>query len=247
MRRSVTRFLLFLALLAVAAVEARAAEPVTAVVHGAPALHLRRGPGTEHPAFATLLKGTEVQVEGVIGSWVRVRTTSGETGYVHSYFLEYPPGTQLAELEPIERTEQEDDTPVTGSEEPTAPAEPAPTAEVEAEAEREKQLEAEAASLREPLAAPPPTGPGQTSETERTPANLKADLERLLDLTEKLHEELAVQPEAKARRDPAFSFTEPPGVGPALALAGAGLLLGFMLGTFYGRRQERNRRTRVRF
>lgn len=36
-------------------------------------------------------------------------------------------------------------------------------------------------------------------------------------------------------------------VGPALALAGLGFVLGFLLGTFYGQRQERRGRSRVRF
>jgi len=40
---------------------------------------------------------------------------------------------------------------------------------------------------------------------------------------------------------------EPQEIGPSLALAGVGLVLGFLIGAAYGQRQERNRRTRVRF
>jgi hypothetical protein len=36
-------------------------------------------------------------------------------------------------------------------------------------------------------------------------------------------------------------------VGPALALAGLCFVVGFLLGTFYGQRQERRGRSRVRF
>ena len=46
------------------------------------------------------------------------------------------------------------------------------------------------------------------------------------------------------------TVVEPPAsldVGPSLALAGVGFLVGFLFGTFYGQRQERNRRMRVRF
>jgi SH3-like domain-containing protein len=49
---------------------------------------------------------------------------------------------------------------------------------------------------------------------------------------------------------PMPAMVEPPAtleVGPSLALAGVGLVIGFLIGTFYGSRQERNRRTRVRF
>jgi hypothetical protein len=49
---------------------------------------------------------------------------------------------------------------------------------------------------------------------------------------------------------PVPAMVEPPAaldVGPSLALAGVGMVVGFLVGTFYGQRQERNRRTRVRF
>ena len=36
-------------------------------------------------------------------------------------------------------------------------------------------------------------------------------------------------------------------LGPSLAMAGVGVVIGFLLGAAYGRRQERNRRSRVRF
>ena len=36
-------------------------------------------------------------------------------------------------------------------------------------------------------------------------------------------------------------------LGPSLALAGIGVVLGLVIGAAYGRRQERNRRSRVRF
>jgi len=42
-------------------------------------------------------------------------------------------------------------------------------------------------------------------------------------------------------------LTGPQEIGPSLALAGVGVVIGFLVGAAYGRRQERNRRTRVRF
>jgi hypothetical protein len=50
-----------------------------------------------------------------------------------------------------------------------------------------------------------------------------------------------------ALRATAAEPPEPQEIGPALAMAGVGLLVGFLLGTAYGQRQERNRRSRVRF
>lgn len=58
------------------------------------------------------------------------------------------------------------------------------------------------------------------------------------------HEDVAPAPPAVP------TMVEPPAtldVGPSLALAGVGFLIGFLFGTLYGQRQERNRRTRVRF
>ena len=66
-------------------------------------------------------------------------------------------------------------------------------------------------------------------------------------MTEEIRRELRVRPTAGGQRVSAGPLTRPPEMGPALALAGAGLVLGLLLGSAFGRRQERNRRTRVRF
>ncbi|MFN8643997.1 MAG: SH3 domain-containing protein [Candidatus Binatia bacterium] len=92
----------------------------------------------------------------------------------------------------------------------------------------------------DPTATPSPTAPALDREIaalrERL-ASLEANMER---------------GSAPAEPPPIVvpTVVEPPAsleVGPSLALAGVGFLVGFLFGTFYGQRQERNRRLRVRF
>jgi hypothetical protein len=228
MPRTAIGCLATLVLLAPAAIKSMAAEPVVATVRGAEALYVRRGPGTEYPAFATLEKGEQVQPQSRSGAWVLVRIPSGEEGYVHGNFLDLPAGAQLS-----------------GTEEPAAPAEssepthaesPPPAVDVAVDVASEQP-----AAPMIPAPAPPAT------PSVGDLAGLQADVQRLLRLTEEVHDELATPPTLGPTNGSAVGYDQTPDPGPILALAGAGLVLGFMLGTVYGRRQERNRRTRVRF
>jgi hypothetical protein len=76
--------------------------------------------------------------------------------------------------------------------------------------------------------------------------DVRSDVQRVLRLTEEIHRQVTVDNArgSDARRG---GVDDAPGVASTLALAGAGVLVGFVLGAAYGRRQERNRRTRVRF
>ncbi len=119
-----------------------------------------------------------------------------------------------------------------------------------------------------PLAATPtafpsdPQSAAPAAAAEGTPA---AALEhQLAQLRERLNalESQAVTPLAGASPAVSPTFAEsrspaplpvavtPPDqfdIGPSLALAGFGLLIGFLLGAAYGQRQERRKRSRVRF
>ena len=70
----------------------------------------------------------------------------------------------------------------------------------------------------------------------------EADLRRVLRLTEEMHREVVGR-----HTSAQTGSSDAPGVATTLALTGAGLVIGFLIGTVSGRYQERNRRNRVRF
>jgi len=209
-----------------------------ATVRGAEAVNVRREPSTDSPSIVAIRKGSAVKVEKVIGAWALVTLQSGAQGYVKAVFLQLPPGivvepeAQLAAITPA-------DTPA------AAPTETAvATPETHPEAARREPLEVEVAQLRDRLAA-------LESAVVTTPAAAATPMARREDL----------EPEAAAPADKPVNagepvrparpvrpvVPEPQEIGPSLALAGVGLVLGFILGAAYGQRQERNRRSRVRF
>ena len=59
-------------------------------------LKLRKGPGTSHGVVGYLKNGQQVEVTALSGSWAKVVTSAGETGYAHKNYLKrvYPDGTQ---------------------------------------------------------------------------------------------------------------------------------------------------------
>jgi len=93
-------------------------------------------------------------------------------------------------------------------------------------------LEEQLAVLREQAAA---AASGAAEEA------LRADVRRLRERTEQIQKQLAVPPGGERHRLP----FEPDPSSPWVLLGG-GLFLGIILGAMYGRRQERQRRTRIR-
>jgi hypothetical protein len=77
-------------------------------------------------------------------------------------------------------------------------------------------------------------------------ADIQDRLDRLLGLAEATDARLAGRVPVSASGQLNVDFGKSPGAGPIFAIAFAGALLGFVVGTLYGRRQERNRRNRVR-
>lgn len=218
------RLLIAFLVLAVAAGRAGAA---TATVDGAETLNMRRGPGREQPAVGTLTRGSEVSVERVDGDWVLVRSGSGTSGYVHRAFLRLTRGVTWDSV-------STDTTPTPTS--TTTPIGEEAAARPLAEGAEDIQGPAgQAAQAIEGVAEPPPLACGE----------LRERLDRLLGLAEATQARLGGAPTATATQFN-VDFARPPGAGPILAIAFAGALLGFVVGTLYGRRQERNRRTRVR-
>jgi len=98
-----------------------------------------------------------------------------------------------------------------------------------------------------------------------TPSSIDDELARLRERLASLESSVAPPPAATPVAVVAESMAVPPtqapslptvavvassdtfDVGPALALAGVCFVVGFLLGTFYGQRQERRGRSRVRF
>jgi len=226
------------------AADAWAARPAT--VRGPERAFIRRGPGTEFQAFATVENGEQVEVEEVTGTWALVRTAAGESGYVHAAFLVYAGNS-----------------PVAASITPTAPAAAAPAAAVETPAgradaaaapaaagapagleERNATLTAEVEALQREVESLR-RGPGAVASPGEDIVSLRAEVRRLADVTDALRDRLDAPT--------AGGFAVGGGAdghwatSTVVVLAGCALLLGWVLGGVLARREERGRRNRIRF
>jgi uncharacterized protein YgiM (DUF1202 family) len=213
---------LLIALFALVAWTEAAPGAVTATVQGAQALNIRQGPGTEHAVAGNLALGAEVTVEAVEGDWARVRTAGGTTGYVHRTFLRLAAGRTWSDAGSAGTS-------------PTPTPTTTPAAEPETPAVTGQAVGDEQAATATPAA-----------ETPLECAAVQARLDRLLRIAEATHAEVTGRMPAGSLEQSSVDFGKSPGAGPILAIAFAGALFGFMIGTLYGRRQERNKRNRVR-
>jgi uncharacterized protein YraI len=239
-RFSILRVLLFSVLLLIPSLSR--AESTTATVTGTARVAVRRGPGKQFPPFATLTHGSTVEVQEMRGEWARISTATGHTGYVNSNFLAL-------------KAEKQSPVPV-----PTATA----SATVEAPAlaaltERNKSLEAQLHSLQDELAgvkahaAMTPTPAAASSPPAAGTDQLRVELGRLTASIESLQRRLDAQPAMGPL--PAGSSvplvpqeSAPHGVSPtAVLMTLAGILVGWLLGSGYGRKLDRGRRSRIRF
>jgi len=98
----------------------------------------------------------------------------------------------------------------------------------------------------ESLAAETPHAPALEGQLEQLRARLAA-LESAVVTPQSELAAVAGTPHALAPIAAPVSPPEQLDIGPSLALAGVGLVIGFFLGTVYGQRLERHRRSRVRF
>lgn len=221
------RWMVAMAVIAFGAAAAYAAA--TATVRGADSVNVRRGPSLDSPAFFSLAKGSSVSVDKIADGWALVTLANGQQGYVKAVFLDVPAGIEkvAAPSGPAAATPS------------IAPTVAPTTADAHTDAQRAELLEREVAQMRERLAAiesavatPVPVHP--------TPAEVGQVVEGQPRSDESTQVAGALLPTVAAAPDPGE-------MGPSLALAGVGVLIGFLLGTVYGRRQERNRRSRVRF
>jgi hypothetical protein len=209
-----------------------------ATVRGAEAVNVREEPRPDSPAFVTLRKGREVTVEKVIGDWALITLDSGRQGYVRAVFLNLPRGIESVAGQTPEAAQPAQLATHTAIAATETPAGAATSAAAHA-ADSRDGLEREVAQLRDRLAA-------LESAVVATPAEPGSHAGGEAPLAERPGEGEPTR--AAGALLPTVS--EPPEqqeIGPSLALAGVGLLVGFLIGAAYGQRQERNRRSRVRF
>lgn len=237
------------------------AQTGTALVVGAERLFVRRGPGTEFPPFATLTKGDTVEVQEMQGEWARIMTGGGQTGYVRSNFL----------VSPGEREKPA----VTLTPVPTSAAKPQPAAAessaLRAASERNKALEAELNKLQQRMAelksrseaalapvvvtAAPvvPTAVTPTPASMAAPAagteQLQAEIRRLTAVVEALQHRLDTRPPVEGVPPPVMPIEATPHSfsSGALAFGVIGVAIGWLAGSTLGRKQDRSRRSRIRF
>lgn len=220
--RAVRRLAVAIAML-FSAVATAWGEPAT--VHGARSLYVREGPGTESRIIATLPEGARVEAESLHGAWARVHLPDGRSGYAHSRYLEFPQGRPKS-------TAQQ------------SPAEPA--ARMLAE-DLEGAEESEAAELPPvPTAAVP-----QIAGDSATAGRIDRRLARIEAALESLESRLSAPtpppaPDAQPKPETDSEAISGSGrfTGWGWLLIGTGL--GWVMGSAWGRHQERNRRVRVR-
>ena len=223
--RSIRLLALLLAILLVVAAQATAAETTPAIVAGAELVYVRRGPGINFQAFATIARGQPVEVERLEGTWAFVRLPSGQTGYVHSTYLSFPGESRAAVL-------------VMATPTPATTAEPEAAATANPATAQPSNTAAEVGPAAEEPPAPAPPAPNVDV------AALHDEIKQLTVTVNGLQKQLKEEQAAAGPHDGEHLWLSPTSVTLLVAMA---LLIGWLAGGAYGRQSERSRRSRIRF
>jgi uncharacterized protein YgiM (DUF1202 family) len=227
-----------------------------AEISGIDKIYLRSGPGAEQPAIAILGAGDPVDIIDIEGSWTKVQTPDGKVGYVYHRYVAPRVGAGSGGAVDGRQPGSESMTPPPGA----AMTHPAAIAATTARG---------ALPVR-PLAAPAvAAAPAPAPVAEKLPsAELSSELATLraeiADLKEKIQNrqaELSAEPESPPPSVPdsvaaAVGPTMTPSPAPisardqavgVLMIALFSLVIGWVLGSTFGRRGPRSRAGRLRF
>jgi uncharacterized protein YgiM (DUF1202 family) len=239
---------------------ASALHAAQAEIVGIPKIYLRAGPSADEPPLAILSAGDVVDVVDIEGSWTKVHTTDGKIGYIYHRYVTPKLATEAG------AARESPPTTMPSAEAAHPDSFPAASAAAESVVRSTAPLEAPAT-----VAAPEaPAGDlGAAPSAERSPseelsvqvASLRAEIADLKEKVQNRQAQLAAEPGAAAVPSATDGLATPPGTAttPAapisgrdqavgvLMIAAFSLVIGWVLGSTFGRRGSRSRGSRLRF
>jgi len=215
------------------------AEARPATVTGADRVFVRRGPSVGFQAFATVERGERVDIQGVSGDWALVKTASDEQGYMSGLYLTYLDGTSVAgsSAPPTATVAAIPPVPTPAAAVGGAPPEPDLAQQNATLTAKVKSLEQEIQSLRSATTRPTPAADDLVA--------LRAEVRRLADTTDALRSRLDAPGAGSVPL--AFTGVEQWSTPTVVVIGAVALLLGWLIGGALAHREERNKRTRIRF
>ncbi|HSD11635.1 MAG TPA: SH3 domain-containing protein, partial [Candidatus Binatia bacterium] len=203
-----------------------------AEISGIEKVYLRAGPGTDTAPIGVLKAGDQVNILDVQGSWTKIETQEGTVGFVYHRYIVPRLDSTPPEAAPQVIAPQSSVAAVPPGSGVAAPndATPAPSPTEEAGAAKD-ELSAELASLRAEI------------------ADLKQKVQERVDETGEVQApsggSVSSIPAGNAPAAPPATSAREQGIG-VLAVALLSLLVGWVLGSAFGRRRSRSQRPRLR-
>jgi uncharacterized protein YgiM (DUF1202 family) len=217
-----------------------------AEIVGIPKIYLRAGPSADEPSLAILSAGDVVNIVDIEGSWTKVQTTDGKIGYVYHRYVAPKAATEAGATR--------ESPPLTP---PSAEAAPGSFPAASAAPATATALEAPAADI----GAAPSADRSPSEELSVQVASLRAEIADLKEKVQNRQAQLAAESGAGALPSATDGLATPTGTAmtPAapisgrdqavgvLMIAAFSLVVGWVLGSTFGRRGSRSRGSRLRF